>query len=241
MNPFRARKKSHDGGEPLHQQRVDTPDLPVRPPVTSRNRTFRRNKKVKPEPKIELDLTMVLPSSDEFRTSLLMPNLSARFSMLREQDDPNSKLGKANDDSVLSPKRPSRLFLFAEEGLTDITEVASLSGSIRPPFAYGRSGSQVSTDGYGTDDDTSMSGGVMGRSKPGQGNKFFGGRQKVYKIPVVESAQSVETRENTPNGEGKDWKAKAVYDDDIVMSQFQLRKNEEKEKIEGLTPEQESN
>ena len=231
MNPFRARKKSHDGGEPLHQQRADTPDLPVRPPVALRNRTFRRNKKVKPEPKVEVDLTMVLPSSDDFRTSLLMPNLSARFSMLREQDDPNSKLGKANDDSVLSPKRASRLFLFAEEGLTDIAEVASIAGSIRPPFAYGRSDSQASMDGYGTDDDASTSGGVMGRSKPGQGNKFFGGRQKVYKIPVIESTQSIETRKNTPNGEDKGWKAKAVYDDDIVMSQFQLLREEERAKM----------
>ena len=240
MNPFRTRKKSHDGGEPTYQQRSDTPDLPVRPPVTLRNRTFRRNKKAKPEPRVEVDLTMVLPSSDDFRTSLLMPNLSARFSMLREQDDPNSKLGKANDDSVLSPKRASRLFLFAGEGLTDIAEVASIAGSLRPPFAYGRSDSQPSMDGYGTDDDASMSGGVMGRSKPGQGNQFFGGRQKVFKIPIIESAHSVDTWKTIPKGEDKGWKAKAVYDDDIVLSQFQLLREEQKEKMEESAPTQDS-
>ncbi|MCJ1391392.1 hypothetical protein MMC18_004256 [Xylographa bjoerkii] len=229
MNPFRSRKKSHDGGDPI--QRSSSEEVPV-VPSTSRGRTFRR-KKVQVEPKVELDLSKALPSSDDFRTSLLMPNLSARFSMLREQDDPKTKIGKANDDSVLFPKRVSRLNLFAHEGLSDIAEVTSLAGSIRPPFAYGRTASYASTtDDYGTDDDTSQGGSVMSRSKPGQGNKFFGGRQKIYKIPMGASASAkdvstIDGRQHVPRrGMGK-----AVYDDDIAMSAFQALRAREKEEL----------
>ena len=69
---------------------------------------FRKGKKAQmEEPKREFDLSTALPSDDNFRTSLLMTNLSARFSMLREQDDPSTKIGKASDDSVLYPKRQS--------------------------------------------------------------------------------------------------------------------------------------
>ena len=185
------------------------------------------------EPKVELDLSTALPSSDDFRTSLLMPNLSARFSMLRDQDDPKTKIGKANDDSVLFPKRVSRLNLFGHEGLSDIAEVTSLAGSIRPPFAYGRSASYASTtDGYGTDDDLSQGGSVMTRSKPGQGNKFFGGRQKIYKIPMGASgtAKDVCTVDG-PQDLPRRGMGKAVYDDDIAMSAFQALRAREKEEL----------
>ena len=66
-------------------------------------------KKGQVEPKPALDLSSALPKADDFRTSLIMPGLSTRFSMLREQDDPTSKIGKASDDSVLQPRRNGRL------------------------------------------------------------------------------------------------------------------------------------
>ena len=224
MNPFKSRKKSHDGGE--SSQRTSSDDTPALP--TPRSRTFRR-KKPQPEPKLELDLSTALPSTENFRTSLLMPNLSARFSMLRDQDDPTTKIGKANDDSVLFPKRMSRLGLFTQ-GLSDIAEVSSLPHPVRPPFAYGeRTNSYASTDGYGTDDD-SQSGSVMSRSKPGQGNRFFGGRQKIYKIPVggSTSAKELSTTGNAPHKMGR-----AVYDDDVAVSAFQALKQREKEEHNG--------
>ena len=124
-----------------------------------------------PENKLELDLANALPSSDDFRTSLLMSGLSARFSMLREQDDPKSKIGKASDDSVLFPKRQSRLndFGFQSHGLSDIAEVSS----IRAPFASNRVDSFHSAQSsYGEE-----GGSIMGRAKPGEGNNLFGGRQ----------------------------------------------------------------
>lgn len=226
MNPFRSRKKSIAEGD-AGKSRVSLDNAPAMPSVPKQERglTFRR-KKTQPEPKPEIDLTQALPSTDDFRTSLLMPNLSARFSMLREQDDPNSKIGKANDDSVLYPRRQSKLNLFQPEGLSDIAEVSSLAGSIRPPFANGnRTNSFASTDnaGYGTDDDASTHGSVMSRAKPGQGNKFFGGRQKVYK--VIEGGAPA--KDGVGEG-GEKPMGKAMYNDDIQMSAFQKMREERK-------------
>ena len=232
MNRFRSRKKSEDGGDKKGRSRRGSleDDVPSVPSFSTK--AFRRNKKAQPEPKPEVDLTTALPATDHFRTSLLMPNLSARFSMLREQDDPTSKIGKANDDSVLVPKRASRLGLFNHGNLGEIAEVDSLRDSIRPPFASGRTES-YSTDGYGTDEDASRNGGMMSRARPGEGNNLFGGRQKIYKIPMdgagsVKSFGDKEEAESQPKtGMG----GKAVYDDDVAMSAFQrLREQERRER-----------
>ena len=161
-----------------------------------------------------------------------MPSLSTRFSMLRDQDDPTSKIGKASDDSVLFPKRASRLDLFNRGNLGDIAEVDSLRGSIRPPFASARTES-YSTDGYGTDEDTSRNGSVMSRARPGEGNNLFGGRQKIYKIPV-DGAGSVKSFGEKEDGDVQPrggMGGKAVYDDDVAMSAFQrLREQERQER-----------
>ena len=97
MNRFLTKKKN-----------VDAASSPLSPP-TSSSKIWKKNKKEVVEEKPQLDLGSALPSIDDFRTSLIMPNLSTRFSMLREQDDPHSLLGKASDDSVLQPQRNSRL------------------------------------------------------------------------------------------------------------------------------------
>ncbi|KAK7534081.1 uncharacterized protein J3D65DRAFT_556952 [Phyllosticta citribraziliensis] len=140
----------------------------------------KKSKKTLEEPKPEVSMELSLPSSDTFRTSLIMPNLSKRFSMLRDQDNPESLMGKAMDDSVLHPKRTSRLgdFGYTPQGnLGDIAEVSSITGSGRPTF-YGR---HDSADGYGSDDGASMkSGSIMSRPRPGESNVMFGGRSRVY-------------------------------------------------------------
>ncbi|KAF2473097.1 uncharacterized protein BDR25DRAFT_323719 [Lindgomyces ingoldianus] len=174
----------------------------------------KKGKKSQPEPKIELDITAALPASDNFRTSLIMPSLSTRFSMLREQDDPSSKLGKASDDSVLLPKRQSRLheFGFVPGGLSDIAEVSSLNGSVsgsaRPPFANER---QNSFDSHNAEEGGSM----MSRARPGEGNVLFGGRQKIYKISNTGSSKSL---------------GRALYEDDVSMSTFQKIRAQERER-----------
>lgn len=178
---------------------------------------WKKNKKPEPEPKPEMAIAIELPSSDDFRTSLIMPNLSARFSMLREQDDPKSKLGKASDDSVLQPRRRSRMneFGFGMTGLDDIAEVSSVHGSVKPPFARSRDASCTSEDGYGSDAEAAAAN-MMGRSRPGEGNSLFGGRQKVYKIASsgVASTRSL---------------GKQVYEDDLGKSAFQKYRQKERE------------
>ncbi|KAK5995252.1 hypothetical protein PT974_03651 [Cladobotryum mycophilum] len=171
-------------------------------------RMFGKNKKIPDEePKAEVDLTNVLPSSDDFRTSLIMTGLSARFSMLREQDDPNTKVGKASDDSVLFPKRHSKLMQFAlDGGLRDITEVESLR-----------------SNGYDALSAEEMAAGgssIMNRSKPTEGNNLFGGRQKIYRIPA-----------NGPDvGRDGGMPGRALYDDDVALSGFQKWRLAEKER-----------
>ncbi|KAG6038651.1 hypothetical protein E4U41_003967 [Claviceps citrina] len=176
---------------------------------------FGKKKMQDDEPKPEVDLATALPSSDDFRTSLLMTGLSARFSMLREQDDPHSKLGKASDDSVLHPKRQSRLVDFGASGggLHDIAEVESL----RAPHS-GR------FDSYQSDDASSMTGSVMSRAKPTEGNNLFGGRQKIYKLAA---------------GSRAGMSGRALYDDDVAQSSFQRWRQAEKER--NLAEEQQSN
>lgn len=160
----------------------------------------------------DFDLGSALPSTDDFRTSLIMPGLSTRFSMLREQDDPGSKIGKASDDSVLAPKRQSRLheFGFAPGGLSDIAEVSSLSGSIRPPFAKDR------TSSFDSDRTGDESGSVMSRARPGEGNVLFGGRQKIYMISNNSSSKGL---------------GRTLYDDDVNMSAYQRLRAEERERL----------
>lgn len=154
--------------------------------------------------------------------------------MLREQDDPSSKIGKANDDSVLFPKRASRLDLFKGHGLSGITEADSLRGSIRPPFASVRTESYGS-GGYDTDD-----GSVMSRSRPGEGNTMFGGRQKIYKIPVGGSG-SVKTfgvKDDDELPSGVNMGGKALYESDIATSAFQRLREEERQERERASLEQ---
>lgn len=210
MNKFLNRKKSPEAltanDEALHALSAPPP-APQISPGLKKSGTSRWKRAKKPiEVKPELNIAAALPATDDFRTSLLMPNLSARFSMLREQDDPRSMLGKASDDSVLQPRRRSRMDF---NGLGDIAEVSSISSQPRPPFAaFGRQDSFASEDGYASDN-----GSVISRARPGEGNTMFGGRQKVYMIPKTGGSSS--------RGGGR-----AVYEDDIGKSAFQKYRQE---------------
>lgn len=174
-------------------------------------------------PKVsEFDLANALPAPDDFRTSLIMPKLSARFSMLKEQDDPESLLGKASDDSVLFPKRASRLNLFGHNQLADIDEMSINSSR---PSAFGQT---ESNDGYGTDDDRSQAGGssMMSRARRAEvGNNLFGGRQKVFKVPARSRGASPNP---APEG-GRSGLGRAVYEHDVTLSAFQRLRLKEKE------------
>ncbi|KXX78798.1 hypothetical protein MMYC01_205651 [Madurella mycetomatis] len=202
MNRFRTKKKAKDDASAgRSSEDSEQSSLPFK--------VFSRGKKAQQEEvKKEFDLSTALPSNDDFRTSLLMSNLSARFSMLREQDDPNTKIGKASDDSVLLPKRQSRLADFGfpggSNGLTDIAEVESI-----------KTAQFLRTNSFASDD-VEKSGSVMSRSKPTEGNNLFGGRQKIYKIPAGSK------------GSGSGMTGRALYDDDVAMSAFQRWRQEER-------------
>ena len=209
MNVFRKNKKV--------KEQTELEPTTDAPPQSKATRSFTRKRKNNvPAPLPQVETSIALPDNKDFRTSLLMPGLSARFSMLREQDDPSSMLGKASDDSVLFPKRASRLNLFGHNPLTDIAEVESIRSSFRPPFAHNERSYSMS-DGYASDDGAS----VMGRSRPGEGNTLFGGRQKLYRVPAgaTSSASSntvVEAQRSSDTGMGKH-----VYGDDVSLSLFQ--------------------
>ncbi|QVM09082.1 hypothetical protein D8B26_003748 [Coccidioides posadasii str. Silveira] len=213
MNRFRTKKKHREDGD---SEALTLPSFTGKP--------FRK-KKNQIESKSEIDLSTALPSADDFRTSLLMPNLSARFSMLREQDDPTTKIGKANDDSVLFPRRVSRLNLFQHNPLTDIAEVSSLSGSARPSLNLART-SYTSGEATPSEEDNPNS--VLSRPRPVEGNNLFGGRQKVYKIPVKNS--STGDSDSMERGSSGSMGGKAIYENDMPMSTFQ--KIKEKERME---------
>ena len=212
MNRFRTKKRGKEEPAPRPSQDSES-SAPFRP--------FRKGKKHQEAEKVvELDLSQALPSNDDFRTSLLMSGLSARFSMLREQDDPNTKIGKASDDSVLYPKRQSRLDYAALRELGDIAEVESIKATA--PFAQ--------TDSYHSDDAESMGGSIMSRAKPTEGNNLFGGRQKIYKIPVGTSSAKGSA------GMG----GRALYEDDVAMSAFQKWRQAEKERTSSDEEEEET-
>ncbi|ELR09254.1 hypothetical protein GMDG_03824 [Pseudogymnoascus destructans 20631-21] len=227
MNRFRTKKKVKAADEapapPSYESAAPTM-APLKPTMT-----FRRKKdKTEPPPRMELDLVNALPASDDFRTSLLMPGLSARFSMLREQDDPTSKIGKASDDSVLFPKRQSRLngFGFTPQGLSDIAEVGSIRESTRRPFALDRMDSFQSSAGSS---ETDAHESIMSRGKPAEGNNLFGGRQKIYKIPM---GRSTSMRSLNGTGESSGLGGRALYGDDVSQSAFQKLKEREREREE---------
>ncbi|KAI0377372.1 hypothetical protein F5Y04DRAFT_285011 [Hypomontagnella monticulosa] len=204
MNRFRTKKKAKDDISAPRPSQDSESSMAFRP--------FRKGKKMQEPEKVEIDLSTALPSNDEFRTSLLMTGLSARFSMLREQDDPNTKIGKASDDSVLFPKRQSRLDYGGFRGLGDIAEVESIRAAA--PFAR--------KDSYHSDDaDSLAASSIIGRSKPTEGNNLFGGRQKIYKIPV-----GTNSSKTLVGGMG----GRALYDDDVALSAFQKWRQAEKER-----------
>ncbi|KXT11442.1 hypothetical protein AC579_7255 [Pseudocercospora musae] len=223
MNKFL--KKKADGPN-ASDDTLPSPTQPSSPALKKPSSSRWKKSKKAPEVRPQLDLSAALPSTDEFRTSLIMPSLSTRFSMLREQDDPTSLLGKASDDSVLQPRRKSRLadFGFPSSALADIAEVSSLRASFRPPFAHEhREQSYLSEDGYGSDAEALGGSSIISRSRPGEGNVLFGGRQKIYKIPTSGAASTKSL-------------GKLVYDDDVGYSAFQKYRQREREEDESHFP-----
>lgn len=200
MNRFRTKKRTT-------KDDVSAPRPSMDSETAGPFKLFGKKKLPDSDSKQDLDLDAALPSSDDFRTSLLMTGLSARFSMLREQDDPHSKIGKASDDSVLFPKRQSRLMEFGyASGLQDIAEIESIQAS-----TFDRLNSS-----HGSEDPDNVN--IMDRSRPNDGNNLFGGRQKIYRLGAGAKTGS--------NGMG----GRILYDEDVAKSAFQKWKQSERER-----------
>lgn len=216
MNRILGKKKLPTENDPLSQAKD--------------GKRWRKAKKMPEATKSQVDLSTALPALEDFRTSLIMPNLSARFSMLREQDDPLSKIGKASDDSVLQPRRKSRLhdldFDFRPP-LGDIAENVSPKPA-RPMLAATQHDSFTSDkpprpslsttqhESFASEEVENDSSAVLNRPRPVEGNSLFGGRQKVYKL-----ANSSYSR---ANGLGK-----VTPDPESHMSAFQKHRQRERE------------
>ncbi|OCT51398.1 hypothetical protein CLCR_07901 [Cladophialophora carrionii] len=228
MNVFKKKGKAKDDTYFIPSAASSDPALPAK-----LSRSLKRKQKNVVEPMPQIDLATALPDTNDFRTSLLMPGLYARFSMLREQDDPNTKVGKASDDSVLFPKRASRLNLFAHNPLTDIAETESIRMTFKAPFADDDRSYAVSEGGgYASDD----AGAVLSRPRPTEGNILFGGRQKMYRVPATSApgstGDSTEDRVSTP---APLTSSKHVYQSDVVLSPYQqmrMKAREEQDRDE---------
>jgi len=65
----------------------------------------------------------------------------------------------------------------------------------------------------------------MNRAKPGEGNNLFGGRQKIYKIPMGASASTKSLTDGVSSGMG----GRALYENDVSQSAFQKLRERERE------------
>ncbi|RKF71212.1 hypothetical protein GcM3_106010 [Golovinomyces cichoracearum] len=207
MNRFRRKKDVRDTTEVASRTSIES----EAPTTSLTKRPFRLGKKnIEPEreSKPDINLDSVLPSNENFRTSLLMHGLSARFSMLREQDDSNSKIGKASDDSVMFSKRISKYndLSFLDDSLSDIAE-ASVHKTSNPFFEMERAVSNSSLPCDRSKNESKSYSSMINRSRPGEGNNLFGGRQKI----------------NVGN--------RILYEDDVGLSAYQRKRRSERERL----------
>ncbi|TGZ82255.1 hypothetical protein EX30DRAFT_220264 [Ascodesmis nigricans] len=196
MHRLKTRKK---GKAPVEEEVPVVPSLPF----------LSKKKQQAPAPeKPQVDIDAALPSTDDFRTSLLMPNLAQRFSILKmEQAAAAAALEaekKANekkgDQNEMLYQYPSQQF---GSSLADIAETASINGSIACTVR--------SDDGRPSED-----GSVMNRPRGGEGNILFGGRQKVYRVPNKGLRGTSSMDDLQPEGSMRG--GRTFYEDDLPES-----------------------
>ncbi|KAI0998748.1 hypothetical protein K3495_g9448 [Podosphaera aphanis] len=212
MNRFRRKKEAKEIFDSPVRPSTES-ETPLPPPFM---KTLRRGKKTSEiDAKQEIDLSTALPSSDDFRTSLLMSGLSARFSMLRELEDPKSTFGKTSDDNLTLLKSFSKnnILELRAHDLSDISEVSSIHSSLPPPTETSGSTSVGLSRRNDTTKEHPPPRSIMDRARPGEGNVLFGGRQKI----------------NVGN--------RILYDADVHLTAFQKQRRRERE-IERLSKEE---
>lgn len=183
---------------------------PVSTATTSHN-PFKWGRTPEPPPKAELDIEHALPPSDDFRTSLLMPNLAQRFSILQMEAAAAAAAaasGKMNGENFSVADG----FVFSNPQFTPLREITETS-SIAESGAEHHRLTTKSQESAASDE----SAGVMDRSRGGGGNVLFGGRQKVYRVPNAYSNGRDPTDDSNP---GSPMSGRVAYDYDLSESAF---------------------
>jgi len=215
MHRLRTKKKTKG---------ADDEDIP---PVPALSKGFFGRSKPVPQEPPQVELEFALPPTDDFRTSLLMPNLANRFSILKQEQaaaaaaaaaaakDGSFVAGPDIDGHVLCG--PDGFSSSRFMGLGDIAETSSISGSVAS--AHDRLTSNSEERRISEEDSTS----VMNRSRPqGEGNVLFGGRQKVYKIAPKALRGGTSSMEDLRMG-------RSVSRDDLPGYHFSRRHTAEKD------------
>ncbi|PWW73619.1 hypothetical protein C7212DRAFT_353814 [Tuber magnatum] len=210
--------------------------IPPVPTPSSSHKGFKWGKNSSPPPKQpELDLQHVLPPTDDFRTSLLMPNLAQRFSILQMEQAAAAAAaaaaagGKVSGESfvVSGVVEGKDGFAYAPPVFTplgDIAETSSIIGSTIGATAQQNRLTTKSEESSNSEQD----GSIMNRSRGGEGNVLFGGRQKIYRVPTgvyrVGSSEDLPGRSASPMG------GRVVYDHDVTDLAFsKLRKGSQEQ------------
>lgn len=186
-------------------------DVPPVPAATTSHNPFKWGRTPEPPPKPELDIEHALPPSDDFRTSLLMPNLAQRFSILQMEAAAAAAAaasGKTNGENFSAADG----FVFSGPQfmpLREITETSSLAETVTIEHNRLTTKSQESAV-------SDESAGVMDRSRGGGGNVLFGGRQKVYRVPNAYTSRDPADDSNPESP----MSGRVVYDYDLSETAF---------------------
>lgn len=209
--------------------------VPPVPAATTSHNPFKWGRTPEPPPKPELDIEHALPPSDDFRTSLLMPNLAQRFSILQMEAAAAAAAaasGKMNGENFSVADG----FVFSNPQLTplrEITETSSITESVTVEHNRLTTKSQESAA-------SDESAGVMDRSRGGGGNVLFGGRQKVYRVPNAYTNSKDPADDSNP---GSPMSGRVVYDYDLSETAFTAsgRKREQHDSEDIGSPTSDSN
>ncbi|KAF8540633.1 hypothetical protein BDD12DRAFT_16098 [Trichophaea hybrida] len=193
------------------------------PPVPALSKGFFTRSKPEPKEAPQVELEFTLPPTDDFRTSLLMPNLANRFSILKQEQAAAAAAAAAKGDSFVAGPDVDGQVLSGSDGysssrfmgLGDIAETSSISGSVASAHDKLTSNSEERR--------VSEEESVMNRSRPqGEGNVLFGGRQKVYKIAPKALRGGTSSMEDLRMG-------RSVSRDDLPGYHFSRRNTGEKD------------
>ncbi|KAK6539908.1 hypothetical protein TWF694_008743 [Orbilia ellipsospora] len=208
---------------------------------TNKLRSFKRNKSQPPPvTRPQVDLTQALPPTDDFRISLMMPNLEKRFSVLREgegegfEDGPGvhgigygalasgTMFNDGKDNDFVKPPQ-------GNAGLADITEVASIRSGSREEGSFDLAERPSQSEDY--------NGSIMNRPRQGEGNVLFGGRQKIFRINTAAGGPSDDAEDSplSPVARGR-MGGRTLYTDDLPAASARKGSTTEKDQARSQSP-----